>query len=60
MRDLNSLIDPGDPLRPYVTLWDATAINCAGDIAAWGSDSRDAGRQHGYLMLREGPRRPQC
>jgi probable HAF family extracellular repeat protein len=60
MLDLNFLIDPNDPLRPYVTLWDATAINCAGDIAAWGWDSRDASHQHGYLVLREGPGRPQC
>jgi chitinase len=60
MQDLNSLIDPGDPLRPYVTLTEATAINCAGDIAASGSDSRDGSHQHGYLVLREGPPPGHC
>jgi probable HAF family extracellular repeat protein len=58
MQDLNSLIDPADPLQPYVTLSEATAISCAGDIAAFGSDSRDGSHQHGYLLLQEGAAQP--
>jgi probable HAF family extracellular repeat protein len=39
IRNLNDLIDPADPLRPYVYLIDAFAINDAGDIAAVGNSS---------------------
>lgn len=53
MQDLNSLIDPSDPLAPYVTLSEATAINNGGDIAAFGSDSRDPSHRHGYLVVLE-------
>jgi len=40
-RNLNDLIDPADPLKPYVVLSSAHAINDAGDILAVGYDSRD-------------------
>jgi probable HAF family extracellular repeat protein len=40
MTDLNELIDPEDPLRPYVTLTWATGINDQGQIIANGVDSR--------------------
>jgi probable HAF family extracellular repeat protein len=49
MRDLNGLIDPADPLKPYVVLYAAQAINDAGDILAVGVDSRTAG-QKAYLV----------
>jgi probable HAF family extracellular repeat protein len=40
MQDLNTLIDPSDPLKPYVQFTSATSINDAGQIAALGFDSR--------------------
>lgn len=43
MRDLNSLIDPADPLEPYVVLVSAEKINDAGDILAYGYDTRGGG-----------------
>jgi probable HAF family extracellular repeat protein len=43
MADLNTLIDADDPLRPYVTLNWATAINNDGLILANGVDSRQGG-----------------
>lgn len=43
MRDLNDLIDPADPLKPYIVLGSAVAINDAGDIVAEGRDSRNNG-----------------
>lgn len=36
-----------------MTLSEATAINNGGDIAAFGSDSRDPSHQHGYLVVLE-------
>lgn len=39
-QDLNQLIDPKDPLKPYITLTDGRFINASGDIAAYGLDSR--------------------
>jgi probable HAF family extracellular repeat protein len=38
MRDLNNLIDPADPLKPYIVFTSADAINDAGDIMASGYD----------------------
>ncbi len=49
MRDLNALVDPADPLKPYVLLTSADAINDAGDIMALGIDSR-TGQGHTYLL----------
>jgi probable HAF family extracellular repeat protein len=47
--DLNDVIDPTDPLAPYVTLTQARAINDAGQIAVTGEDSR-SGATHAYLL----------
>ena len=49
MRDLNDLIDPADPLKPYVVLEVALAINDAGDILARGSDTRGTGSRAYFL-----------
>jgi probable HAF family extracellular repeat protein len=40
MRDLNDLIDPADPSKPFVTLNEATGINELGQIVANGCDTR--------------------
>jgi probable HAF family extracellular repeat protein len=50
MRDLNDLVDPTDPLKPYVLLSSAEAINDAGDIMAFGTDSRTGFLQSTYLL----------
>ena len=47
--DINSLIDPADPLREYVTLQHASHINKRGDILARGTDSRSAGLVYYFL-----------
>lgn len=49
IQDLNALIDPTDPLKPYVTLERGDAINDAGMILADGTDSR-TGQTHAYLL----------
>jgi probable HAF family extracellular repeat protein len=49
MRNLNDLIDPTDPLKPYVVLYWAADINDAGDIVADGTDSR-TGAYRTYLV----------
>jgi probable HAF family extracellular repeat protein len=49
MQDLNKLIDPRDPLKPYVTLTGGLFINDRGDIMARGSDSR-TGLNDNYLL----------
>jgi probable HAF family extracellular repeat protein len=59
MQDLNAMIDPSSPIASFVTLTDAAAINCNGDIAANGLDSRDQ-RTHAYLLVRQGSARPEC
>jgi probable HAF family extracellular repeat protein len=59
MLDLNTLIDPASPLAPYITVTGANGINCAGNIVAIGSDSRDT-RQHGFLLVAEGATRQGC
>jgi PEP-CTERM motif len=49
-RDLNDLIDPADPLRPYVNLFEGADINDRGQILAHGFDSRIPGFHfHAYL-----------
>jgi probable HAF family extracellular repeat protein len=61
MTDLNLLIDPDDPLKPYVTLTWATAINNLGFIIANGVDSRQGagasanGGGKMYLLIPEAP-----
>jgi probable HAF family extracellular repeat protein len=40
IQDLNKLIDPTDPLKPYITLDRGDFINNFGDIVAEGTDSR--------------------
>jgi probable HAF family extracellular repeat protein len=52
MTDLNALIDPVDPLKPYVTLYDARGINGNRLILANGVDSRTH-VEHAYLL--QGP-----
>ena len=49
IQDLNKLIDPADPLKPYVTLNSGTFINNSGDIVADGTDSR-TGLSRPYLL----------
>ena len=49
MYDLNSLISDDDPLKPYVTIWAATAINDQGIIVVDGFDTR-IGDEHAYLL----------
>ena len=49
MQDLNALIDPADPLQPFVTLSDGVDINDLGQILANGFDSR-TGECHAYLV----------
>ena len=53
LTDLNALIDPADPLKPYVTLSDARGINVNRLILANGVDSRSPHVQHAYLL--QGP-----
>ncbi len=49
MQDLNKLIDPTDPLKPYVTLYIGEIINDLGDVVADGTDSRS--RVSGLYLL---------
>ena len=49
MLDLNALIDPADPLQPFVTLDSGVDINDLGQILANGFDSR-TGESHAYLV----------
>ena len=55
MYDLNSVIDPTDPLVGLVSLKDAVSINSNGWIAVNGTDSRDtggnAGAQRAFLLI---------
>jgi probable HAF family extracellular repeat protein len=48
-QDLNALIDPTDPLKPYITLTNGRLINKSGDILADGTDSR-TGISASYLL----------
>lgn len=47
MYDLNSLVDPNDPLAGLVSLEDAVSISANGYIAVNGTDSRDSGQNAG-------------
>jgi probable HAF family extracellular repeat protein len=49
MYDLNSLIDPSDPLAGLVSLENAVGISSNGYIAVNGTDSRDSGENAGAL-----------
>src|SRR5262249_46893445 len=49
-RDLNGLVAADDPLRPYITLTSAIAINNLGQIVSSGNDSR-SGTVGGYYLL---------
>jgi probable HAF family extracellular repeat protein len=40
IQDLNKLVDPGDPIRSYITLTSGDFINDRGDVLAEGTDSR--------------------
>jgi probable HAF family extracellular repeat protein len=51
LQDLNTLVDPLDPLKPYVTLTSGDHINVSGDIVATGTDSR-SGKSDLYLLQR--------
>jgi probable HAF family extracellular repeat protein len=50
IQDLNKLIDPTDPLRPYITLTNAQFINDNGDILANGTDSRSGLTDLPYVL----------
>jgi len=54
MVDLNSLVEPNDPLQPYVTLTQGSGINDAGSIIATGTDSREPGVERVYLLVAAG------
>ena len=49
LHDLNALVDPSDPLQPYVTLTAGMDINDRGQILAQGIDSR-TGEYGPYLV----------
>lgn len=51
MTNLNALVDPADPLQPYVCLSEAVGINDSGQIIANGIDSR--GGTYAYLLTPE-------
>jgi probable HAF family extracellular repeat protein len=53
MQDVNKLIDPTDPLEPYVTLTESQFINDQSDIVADGIDSR-TGLPGVYLLKSTG------
>jgi probable HAF family extracellular repeat protein len=50
IQDLNKLIDPTDPLKPYITLTSGLFINESGDILANGTDSRTGEEAVPYLL----------
>ncbi|MDB6082135.1 MAG: hypothetical protein JWN43_16 [Gammaproteobacteria bacterium] len=54
LEDLNTLIDPKDPLARYVTLNIPTKVNDSGWILATGTDSR-SGAQGAYLLTVKDP-----
>lgn len=51
MYDLNSLIDPASPLAGAVALQEAVGISANGWIAVNGTDSRDPGWTHAFLLI---------
>jgi probable HAF family extracellular repeat protein len=60
MENLTSLIDPADPLAPFVRLSVGTAINCQGWIVANGVDTRTDFTSHAYLLIPNQALRPEC
>ena len=54
MYDLNSLIDPSDPLLGSVTLEEAVSISANGWVAVNGTDSRDSGWRRAFLLIPSG------
>ena len=54
IHNLNELVNASDPLRPFVRLYHATAINESGQIAANGVDSR-TGLTRAYLLTPHSP-----
>lgn len=44
MEDLNALVDPADPLRPFVTFTEAVRINASGQVLVNGTDRRGGSR----------------
>jgi hypothetical protein len=48
LQNLNTLIDPADPLQPYVTLIVGVDVNDRGQILTFGVDSRISGDFHAY------------
>jgi hypothetical protein len=48
--DLNDVIAADDPLKRFVTLQSAEAINNGGEIVARGRDSREPRRTTSYLL----------
>jgi uncharacterized membrane protein len=49
--DLNDLVRPNDPLKPYVRLQFGELINNHGQIVAFGTDSRDTNHTHATQYL---------
>ena len=49
MHDLNALIDPADPLQPFVTFFEGVDINDRGQILVNGFDRRANGG-HAYVL----------
>jgi len=49
LHDLNALIDPADPLQPFVALFQGVDINDRGQILVYGLDSR-TGETHTYIV----------
>jgi probable HAF family extracellular repeat protein len=55
-----TFLDWGDPAWGNVRFTDAVGINCNGWIAAMGFDSRTPNAGRVYLLIPQGPLRPQC
>lgn len=55
-----TFLDWGDPAWGFVKLTDAVGINCNGWIAANGFDTRNPNVFRAYLLIPQGPSRPQC
>jgi YVTN family beta-propeller protein/probable HAF family extracellular repeat protein len=49
IKDLNDMVDPDNPLQPFVTLSGGIRINNHGQVLAGGTDSR-TGEFHAYLV----------
>jgi probable HAF family extracellular repeat protein len=55
LQDLNDLIDPADPLKPFVTLFESFDINDRGQIVAEGFDSRRSGLESDAYLVSPNP-----